>query len=266
VAEPLAFDPYAREVQEDPYPIYRRLRDEARPRATAALTGPTASPIRRPWRATSMHGKVGRLATGGLAMMLLGGVALPGCTIRSDLMAPAAGTAAALQPDPERALVVFLRPSRKGGTVQAAVYDDDTLVGISSTDTAIAYQATPGPHRFMVVSEAADFLGADLVAGRTYYARVAARMGAWRARFSLLPIDPQAEARDLREWLRDARLVTATEDARRWDAENRESILEKRAAFLRRWEEKPASERPTLRPGDGVATTAASTAGREPGP
>jgi hypothetical protein len=199
-----------------------------------------------------MEGRRARPATLGIGAISLYALALAGCAIRSDLMAAAAGNAAALRPDPDHALVVFLRPGRYGGAIQAVVYDEETIVGVSSANTAIAYPTTPGPHRFMVVSEAADFLAADLRAGRVYYARVAPRMGAWRARFSLLPIDPRGQAHDLAAWLRRAQLVTMTEKTHRWDAENHASVVHKEVAFLRRWEEKPPAGRPTLRPEDGV--------------
>ena len=75
--------------------------------------------------------------------------------------------------------------------IQSTVFDvtDDAprMVGIVSAKTKIAYEVAPGEHHFMVVSEAADFMRADLAAGKTYYALVTPRMGVWRARFSLLP-------------------------------------------------------------------------------
>jgi hypothetical protein len=167
------------------------------------------------------------------------------------------------EPDRDHALVVFLRPGRYGGAIQAAVYDEETIVGVSSANTAIAYPATPGPNRFMMVPEAADFLAADLRAGRVYYARVAPRMGGWRARFSLLPIDPRGQAHDLAAWLRHARLVTMTEKTHRWDAENHASVRHKKVAFLRRWEEKlPPSVRPCA-PRTASRRTRPRGAGRE---
>lgn len=176
---------------------------------------------------------------------------LGGCVRRSDLMTTANQDVHSVRPDPGRSLVVFLRPSRYGGAVQAAIYDGERLVGISSSHTAIAYQASPGPHTFMVVSEAADFLGADLLPDRTYYALVVARTGAWRARFSLRPVDARTESH-LAGWRRDVHLVAMNDQARRWDEANRASVEHKRSAYMRKWLEKPETSRPMLRPQDGV--------------
>lgn len=197
-----------------------------------------------------MHHAVttGRWLVAGVLVSL----AVSGCAIRSDLMAPAGGAAAAVRPDPDKALVVFLRPGRVAGLVQAAVYDGDRLVGISSADTAVAYQAEPGPHLFMVVSEAADFLEATLLPGKTYFVRVVPRTGWWRARFSLQPIDAKRHKDDVAGWLRAARLVDLNDAGRRWARENDASVLEKKDHYLRRWRARPEDDRPSLWSAEGV--------------
>ena len=37
-----------------------------------------------------------------------------------------------------------------------------------------------------------------------------------------------------------------------WVEDNRPSIMEKKTAYLEKWEAKSPEERPTLKPGDGV--------------
>lgn len=61
-----------------------------------------------------------------------------------------------------------MRPSNYGGAIQVTVFDDTRYIATVSADTHVAYQAEPGKHTFMVVSEAADFMNADLTAGKTY--------------------------------------------------------------------------------------------------
>ncbi len=183
---------------------------------------------------------------------LLGSMLLAGCAIRSDLMSPAGADASAVRPEPGKALVVFLRPGRLAGAVQAVVYDGDTLVGVSSADTAIAYQTAPGQHLFMVVSEAADFLEATLLPGKSYFVEVVPRSGWWRARFSLHPIGAERSGNQLSQWLRSVRLVDLNDAGRLWGRENDPSVVEKRAEYLPRWRAKSEDERPALWPGDGV--------------
>jgi len=187
-----------------------------------------------------------------LIAAILASVTLAGCAIRSDLMSPAGGSAAAVQPDPDKALVIFLRQGRDAGEVQAVVYDGDELVGVLSANTAVAYQAEPRKHLFMVVSEAADFLEATLLPGKTYFVRAVPRMGWWRARFSLEPIDAKRHGDDLPRWLRALRLVDLNDAGRRWAVENDPSVIAKKNEYLPRWRAKPEDERPTLWPGDGV--------------
>jgi hypothetical protein len=186
------------------------------------------------------------------ATVLLAAAALAGCSIRSDLMDPAGRDAASVRPDPDKALVVFMRRGREAGAIQAVVYDGDKLVGVLSANTVVAYQTEPGKHLFMVVSEAADFLEATLLPGKTYYVRVVPRMGWWRARFSLEPVDARRHARDIPAWLRALRLVALNDAGRRWAVENDPSVIAKKNEYLPRWRAKPEDKRPALRPGDGV--------------
>jgi hypothetical protein len=176
---------------------------------------------------------------------------LAGCSVRSDLMTATGESSGGLRPAPGKALVVFLRPEYVGYAIQAVVYDDVQFIGVVSRHSAVAYQAEPGTHRFMVVSEAADFMDADLARGRTYFVQVRPRMGAWRARFSLAPLSATADARDIAAWLAESRVASANDRGRRWAEENRSSVLHKKAAYEPKWLEK--ADRPVLHRDDGSA-------------
>jgi hypothetical protein len=186
-----------------------------------------------------------------MAVVALAAGVLAGCTVRSDLMSPTGESTSALRPAPGKALVVFLRPEYAGYAIQAVVYDDAELVGVVSRHSAVAYQAEPGAHRFMVVSEAADFMDADLTRGRTYFVQVRPRMGAWRARFSLAPLSATADARDIAAWLAESKVATTNAKAREWAEQNRPSVLQKKAAYEPKWLAK--ADRPVLHADDGTA-------------
>lgn len=137
-----------------------------------------------------------------------------------------------MKPAAGKALVMFLRPSALGLLIHASVHDGDKLIGMVPYNCKLAYQADPGKHTFMVVSEAADFMTADLEAGKTYYAQVVPRMGAWRARFSLWPVENKPSAYE-------------------WEKASQSSILEKKEAYHRKWLTKSDAERPHLSATDG---------------
>jgi len=160
---------------------------------------------------------------------------------------------------------VFLRPSSFGGAIQASLFDitgDETrFIGVSSTGTQVVHDVAPGHHRFMVVSEAADFMEAELSPGQTYYAVVTPRMGAWKARFSLWPIKAASENEfnwrnaDVAKWIANARHVQNTPEGEAWFNANRASIIEKQADYLVVWNKKSAADlaQRTLAPGDAFA-------------
>ena len=186
---------------------------------------------------------------------------LGGCVATSSYMTKAG---AVPQPTSDKALVVFMRPSRYGGGIQASVYDtrggSSEFIGIVSAKTKVGYLANPGQHLFMVIGENADFLNADLRAGKTYYVLVSPRMGAWKARFSLLPIHSDASAKystrssDFAQWQQETRFVQTAPAANGWYQAHAADVSAKQAEYMRKWN--AASERQkaelTLHADDGT--------------
>jgi hypothetical protein len=183
------------------------------------------------------------------AFVLVIGFALASCA--SSRMVDIPEPAYVNTPRADQATIVFLRPSTLGFAVQSAVFDvtdnPPTFVGIVSSKKKIAMSTTPGRHRFMVVSEAADFMDAELSAGKTYYALVTPRMGMWRARFSLRPMSGGSP--DLVGYLKDTNWVENTADSQAWAKSNLDSVLAKKAEYIGEWEAK--QDKPILHDGDG---------------
>lgn len=146
-----------------------------------------------------------------------------------------------LKPDPGKSLVVFIRPSSYGGAIMATLYDGIDYIGTIPANAKIAYQTEPGEHMFMVIGESADFMKADLAPDMTYYARVAARMGIWKARFSYIPYNDAESEATLQEWLNDTSLIKVNEKGEQWAKENAASIKEKHDEYLPKWLQKDAA-------------------------
>jgi hypothetical protein len=152
------------------------------------------------------------------------------------------------KPEMGKALVIFARTTSFGGAVQSTIYDNDQYIGTISAKTHTAYQAAPGKHMFMIVGESADFMRADLVTGKTYYALVVPRMGVWKARFSLAPIDAAKETMQIKEIHEDTKQVKPNQEGYAWAKDNAASVGEKKAEYLPKWESKSDSDKQTLRP------------------
>lgn len=167
---------------------------------------------------------------------------LGGCVATSSYMTKANVTP---QPTSDKALVIFMRPSRYGGGIQASVYDTspgaNQFIGIVSAKTKIGYLTSPGDHLFMVIGENADFMNADLEAGKAYYVLVSPRMGFWKARFSLLPIHNDASAKystkspDFAEWQQETSFVRTTPGAEAWYQTHAADISAKQADYMKKW-------------------------------
>jgi hypothetical protein len=164
------------------------------------------------------------------------------------LMSPAPS---AVPAPPDTATVVFLRTGFTGSAISAAVYDGERFAGIIMRHDRITLHVPPGTRRFMVVGEAADFLDADLAAGKEYFVLVAPRMGLWRARFSLRPIAPGGGYwDDLPGWLKKSTPIVPNAKGEAWARENAADVREKEQAYLVKWLAR--TKRPALRPEDGV--------------
>ena len=171
-----------------------------------------------------------------------------------ELVAPAADTAQ----------IVFLRSSILGSAIQAVVYDATDggaeFIGILSNGKKLAHTVQPGQHIFMVVSEAADFMEAELLGGKTYYAMITPRMGAWRARFSMYPVrngqpgEFQYDSDQFQGWLKKSQLSENTAASQTWASENESSVAKKRSDYATVWKSKSPTElaERTLNPDDGV--------------
>lgn len=169
-----------------------------------------------------------------------------------------------ITPPADKAQIVFLRSSFVGSAIQSVIYDatdgGTEFIGILSNDKMLSYTVDSGKHLFMVVSEAADFMEANLVGGKTYYAIVTPRMGAWRARFSMSPVrnggsgEFQYDSSEFRDWIADAEFSQNTPESFAWAKDNHASVEEKQAEYWEVWQQKSAADlaERTMNPDDGI--------------
>ena len=152
-------------------------------------------------------------------------------------------------PPPDKALIVFLRPQSRGHSVHASIYDGEEFFGFVQTDTCFLYEAEPGEHDFMVIGETANFMDADLEAGRIYFVQVKIKIGMAKARFVFSPVTAETEEWDkLEGWLKSAYLVEPKDSAREWYENNKPSVATKRSKAS------PSADRIVLASTDGVTT------------
>lgn len=189
-------------------------------------------------------------------MLVFIAVLLTGCAGSIKNMREVAADAPVLKPQQGEAMVVFMRPSGIGFAIQSSVFDivNDTpsLVGIVAAKTKVAYKTKPGTHLFMSVGENADFMTAELLPNKTYYAYVSPRMGMWKARFVLEPktlkdLDEAGFKSDLEE----CKWVEVSTESQQWLSENMPSVQSKRAEYYADWQKKPEEEKLKLGPADG---------------
>lgn len=138
----------------------------------------------------------------------------------------------------DKSTMVFFRSSSFGGAVQSTVYDTTDgktdFIGIISATKKMAHVTEPGKHQFMVIGENASFLEANMLPGKTYYARVSPRMGLWKARFVLEPVPVREEG--MEEEVNSCTWTEPLPSAFTWAKENDASIKARQAEYFADWE------------------------------
>ncbi len=159
-------------------------------------------------------------------------------------------------PKKGKSMIVFLRPSSFGFGIQSSVFEikgnTPRLVGIVAAKKKVAYELNPGKHTFMVVSESGDFMSANLLPNKTYYALVTPRMGVWKARFSLKAIHKnELHSPQFKKWLSECEWVKKSTASLTWVNSNSASIQSKFTGNYGNWMSKDPSKKPKLLPQDG---------------
>ena len=116
-------------------------------------------------------------------------LALVGCTALKG-MREVSPDAVRLAPAADQATIIFLRPARAGTTTSLFELrgSEQRFIGLLVTDTRLVYRTAPGRTRFMVIGLSADFLDADLAAGKTYQVAVLLGQGQTEQFFVLRPV------------------------------------------------------------------------------
>ena len=161
------------------------------------------------------------------------------------------------------ATVVFMRSSFVGAAIKTSIYEvtDGTtkFIGILKNKQKIEHRVPAGKHTFMVVSEAADFMEADLTSGKTYYGIITPRPGAWKTRFSMEPIRNHGTTKfntgtkDFKKWKKKTKLTSADEKSFAWYEKHKDSVKSKQTKYWVKWQQKTEQELAarTLNPDDG---------------
>lgn len=163
----------------------------------------------------------------------------------------------ALTPSADKANIIFIRPVgsawRQASTVFDVTGDKMELIGVVPNMKKLVYSVDPGQYTFMVLGETTDYISADVEAGKSYYARVVQRMGAWKARFSLVPIQRSDFSNEkVQKWLTSTQYVKPNDKLDDWFAKHKESIVNKHQVNFKKWMSKEETKRPHLLKNDGV--------------
>lgn len=174
--------------------------------------------------------------------------ALSGCTGNYMLKVPENKIK---EPESNKATIVFMRSTFVSSALGATLYEvkDEKLsfVGFLPNGTKIAHQTEPGEKVYMAVGYAADFMIANVQAGKTYYVIVRPNWGT--GGFAPTPIrtngttDYNTTIPEFKKWLEGTALYEVKPvEANTWFEEHKEAYQKIYKEYWIRFQQKSADE------------------------
>jgi hypothetical protein len=93
------------------------------------------------------------------------------------------------EPPAGKGQIVFFRPSGQGMLINCTIHEGDAQISKLGDSKYFILTAEPGPHKYMVRSEAKDELTLEVEPGETYFVRCSIGMGIIAGRPNLAPSD-----------------------------------------------------------------------------
>lgn len=183
---------------------------------------------------------------------------LSGCA--SNLMKPSGSETVSAADD--KATIVFMRTSFVASAIGVELFEVNdgelSFIGSLPTGNKIAHRTAPGRKVYMAYGTAADFMIADVRAGKTYYSIVRPNWGT--GGFAPTPIrkntsDYNMKSPEFADWVKSTKLLELKrKEAEEWFAQNKAKYKEIYKDYWNRFERKSANEKAqrTLTPADGV--------------
>ena len=176
--------------------------------------------------------------------LLWAGFALPTAVEPAASMGPTSFVAPA-----DEALVVFVRPSKRGKAISFYVVDESKkLLTLVKSNEHVAITLSPGKHSLYVVAENAGLVRAELAAGRTYIISTRPKMGLGRARVVVEPaLRTSPNFAESAKWLRDTKQGNPDFDkGARWVRNHRDALDKRISVAEWEWSSGNASARAAL--------------------
>ena len=165
-------------------------------------------------------------------------------------------------PSRGKAKIVFMRDSFVASAISSEILEvkngDLSLVGVLPNGNKIAYETTPGKKTFMAYGMAADFMTAEVQAGKIYYVIVRPNWGT--GGFAPTPVrsngttEYNTSSPAFKDWRDGTTLIEQKPEAKAWFAGKKAEYQDIYKEYWRRYQTKTANElaQRHLTPQDGV--------------
>jgi hypothetical protein len=187
---------------------------------------------------------------------------LAGCGGSSALMKPSKNQNI-MPANKKTAQIVFMRTSFVASAINAELFEIANgklkFIGSIPMGGKIIHKTTPGKKVYMAYGMAADFMTADVRAGKTYYSIVRPNWGT--GGFAPTPVrtdgtsDYNTSSEDFKKWVSGTEVLEPIPaEAKKWFAKEKNNIMEVYKEYWKRFKTKNPNEKAQrhLTPRDGM--------------
>ena len=165
------------------------------------------------------------------------------------------------KPDADEAVIVFMRTSFVASAIGVELFeienDELKFVGSLPYGSKIAHATTPGEKVYMTYGLAADFMLANVEAGKTYYSIVRPNWGT--GGFAPTPVRTDGSSKfntdipEFPKWVSSTDLLSKKPDAEAWFQKNKVKYQDIYKKYWERFDKKSAEQKDerTMLPSDG---------------
>ncbi len=166
------------------------------------------------------------------------------------------------KPSDDKATIVFMRSSFISSAITASLFEVNdgklTFIGFLPNASKIAHKTSAGKKVYMAYGFAADFMIADVEAGKTYYSIVRPNWGTGGFAPTPVRIDGTTDYNTgipaFQDWLNGTELLEPKPNINEWYEERKDKFLGIYTDYWSRFQNKTLNEKAerTLFPQDGI--------------
>jgi len=171
-----------------------------------------------------------------LAMFLYGCGSLPYNVVKPAVTEPVSDKAMIVFMRPDRGGMAFMMGSAGGSGTYAMLYQGDKYIGQLLPKHQLAYEVEPGKYNFMLAGFTADFMEAEVQAGKKYFVNIETIPMGIGIGFKFRPQNGQQDQAKLEQMHKAMKRVEPNEAGQKFAANHESKRMKLKEKYYTQWQ------------------------------